>query len=76
MDMTFWPNTGGSCYIGTGFQDPLKGTAFDMTIEENLAMAFTKGKPRGLQWGIGNGDEEIIKDHLWLNLGLGLEKPP
>lgn len=72
MDMTFWPEYRRSLYIGRVFQDPLKGTAFDMTIEENLAMAFTKGKPRGLQWGIGKRDEEIIKDHL-AKLGLGLE---
>lgn len=72
MDMTFWPEYRRSLYIGRVFQDPLKGTAFDMTIEENLAMAYAKCKPRGLQWGIGKQDEHVIKDHL-ARLGLGLE---
>lgn len=37
--------------IGRVFQDPLKGTAFDMTIEQNLAIAYYKNKKRGLQPG-------------------------
>ena len=32
--------------IGRVFQDPLKGTAFDMTIEENLSIAYNKKRKR------------------------------
>lgn len=72
MDITFWPEHKRSAYIGRVFQDPLKGTAFDMTIEENLAMAYAKGKRRGLQAGINKADARFFKDRLAL-LELGLE---
>lgn len=72
MDITYWPEYKRSQYIGRVFQDPLKGTAFDMTIEENLAMAYAKGKPHGLQWGIRKADLALFREHL-ARLGLGLE---
>ena len=37
--------------IGRVFQDPLMGTAADMMITENLALAKRRGKPRTLRWG-------------------------
>ena len=71
MDITFWPEYKRSSYIGRVFQDPMKGTAFDMTIEENLAMAYAKGKTRGLQTGINKADTSLFKEQLaWLDLGL------
>lgn len=72
MDITFWPEYKRSSYIGRVFQDPNKGTAFDMTIEENLAMASAKGKHRGLQAGIRKTDKHLFKEQLAL-LELGLE---
>jgi putative ABC transport system ATP-binding protein len=72
MDITFWPEYKRSQYIGRVFQDPLKGTAFDMTIEENLAMAYAKGKPHGLQWGIRKADAAMFRERL-ARLELGLE---
>lgn len=72
MDITFWPEYKRSSYIGRVFQDPLKGTAFDMTIEENLAMACAKGKIRGLQSGINKNDTHRFREHL-ARLELGLE---
>ena len=39
-------------YFGHVFQDPMVGTATDMTVIENLALAFGRGKPRSLfRWG-------------------------
>ena len=35
-------------FIGRVFQDPMMGTAANMEIQENLAMAFRRGKRRGL----------------------------
>lgn len=59
-------------YIGRVFQDPLKGTAFDMTIEENLAIAAAKNKSRGLQPGITKADRQIFREKLAV-LEMGLE---
>jgi ABC-type uncharacterized transport system, ATPase component len=58
--------------IGRVFQDPLKGTAFDMTIEENLALAISKNKPLGLSQGVSKKDENYFKEEL-SQLDLGLE---
>lgn len=51
-DITKEPEYKRARQIGRVFQDPLKGTAFDMTIEQNLAIAYYKNRPRGLQPGI------------------------
>lgn len=61
-----------SAYIGRVFQDPLRGTAGDMWIEENLAMAIRRGKRRSLRWGISNKEREMYKEVL-KTLDLGLE---
>ena len=37
-------------YIGRVFQDPMLGTAADMEIQENLALALRRGQKRGLGW--------------------------
>ncbi|MDR2606480.1 MAG: ATP-binding cassette domain-containing protein [Oscillospiraceae bacterium] len=58
--------------IGRVFQDPLKGTAFDMTIAENLSIAYGKNKPHGLGAGLSKKDDKFFRDKLEL-LGLGLE---
>ncbi len=58
--------------IGRVFQDPMKGTAANMGIEENLALAYRRGKVRGLRWGISNKEREIYKKYL-SHLELGLE---
>lgn len=71
-DITYSPEHKRSRYIGRVFQDPMMGTAFDMTIEENLAIAYAKGKPRGLRPGIGKGDTAVFRERLAL-LELGLE---
>ena len=72
MNVTFWPEYKRSRYLGRVFQNPLLGTAFDMTIEENLAIAYAKGKPRGLRPGIGKADAKMFRECL-AELQLGLE---
>lgn len=59
-------------YIGRVFQDPMKGTAADMEIQENMALAFRRGKRRGLGWGIRSSEKEYYRDML-ARLGLGLQ---
>lgn len=60
-------------YIGRVFQDPMRGTAAGMEIQENLALAMRRGQPRGLKWGIQKGEHDEYAYAL-KRLGLGLEK--
>jgi putative ABC transport system ATP-binding protein len=50
----------------------MTGTAATMTIEENMALAFRRGKNRGLSWGITKGEKAQYRDAL-ATLELGLE---
>ena len=59
-------------YIGRVFQDPMMGTAATMQIEENLALAARRGKPRLLKPGITKAERETYREKLKI-LGLGLE---
>ena len=59
-------------YLGRVFQDPMVGTAADMTIEENLALAARRGEKRTLCWGIRKEERERFRQ-LLEPLGLGLE---
>lgn len=60
-----------SRYIGRVFQDPMSGTAPEMTIEENLAIAYSRNKKRSLKLGVTKKRREIFKEYLeTLNLGL------
>ena len=61
-----------AAYIGRVFQDPMLGTAPNMQIEENLALAMRRGKRRGLRWGISNMERDMYREQLH-TLGLGLE---
>ena len=71
-DMTIVPEHIRAKYLGRGFQDPMMGTAANMSIEENLAMAMRRGKKRGLCWHIKDNEREFYKERLSL-LELGLE---
>ena len=60
-----------SQFIGRVFQDPMAGTAPSMTIEENLAIAYSRIKKRRLKLGVTKKRREIFRDYLkTLNLGL------
>ena len=59
-------------YIGRVFQDPMTGTAANMEIQENLAIAARRGKPRTLKWGITKAERADYRKML-TGLGLGLE---
>ena len=60
-------------YLGRVFQDPMMGTAADMQIIENLAMAKRRGKTRTLAWGVTKSEKDEYTERL-AELGLGLEK--
>lgn len=71
-DITKLPEHKRARWMGRVFQDPLKGTAFDMTIEENLAIAYYKNRSRGLSPGITSKDRELFREKLSM-LEMGLE---
>lgn len=58
--------------LGRVFQDPMMGTASDMNIEENLALACRRGQRRGLRWGVTAAERARYKE-LLRELDLGLE---
>ena len=71
-DVTRLPEHKRAKYLGRVFQDPMMGTAADMWIEENMSLAYRRGKRRGLKWAITNKEREQYKEML-AQLGLGLE---
>ncbi|MEG0364687.1 MAG: ABC transporter ATP-binding protein [Erysipelotrichales bacterium] len=72
-NISLYPEYKRARLIGRVFQDPMLGSASDMNIEENLAMANRRGKRRGLRWGIAHHEEALFKDKL-KGLDLGLEE--
>lgn len=72
VDVTKMPEFKRAAYLGRVFQDPMMGTAPDMWIEENMALAYRRGNKRSLKWGISNEERELYRE-LLKTLGLGLE---
>ncbi|HJB56248.1 MAG TPA: ABC transporter ATP-binding protein [Candidatus Flavonifractor intestinipullorum] len=72
VDVTRLPEHKRAPYIGRVFQDPMMGTAATMQIEENLALAARRGKPRTLRPGITRAERERYQE-LLKTLELGLE---
>ena len=72
VDVTRIPEHARAQYIGRVFQDPRMGTSPSMSIEENLAIAYRRGKRRTLRWGIKRKEREIFQTYLE-TLSLGLE---
>lgn len=71
-DVTNLPEHKRAKYFGRVFQDPMTGTAADMQIEENMALAARRGKPRTLRFGIRKEERERYRE-LLATLNLGLE---
>ena len=69
QNVTFWPEHRRSKVIGRLFQDPMRGSAPGMTIEENLALAAGGG-----HWlsAVSRSDKKRFRDRVAL-LGMGLE---
>lgn len=73
VNITKLPEHKRAKYIGRVFQDPMLGTASDMWIEENLALAYKRGEKRSaFKWMIDNSNTSFFKAQLE-KLGLGLE---
>ena len=71
-DITFMPEHERSHRIGRLFQDPLRGTAPSMTIEENLALAYLRAAHGNPFSRISNKDKEFFAEQL-KQLDMGLE---
>ncbi|GAA5234827.1 ABC transporter ATP-binding protein [Verticiella sediminum] len=68
--MPVWQRAGSVARV---FQDPLAGTCEDLTIEENMALAWSRGRSRGLQRSLDDTLRELFRERLSV-LGLGLER--
>jgi len=70
-DVTRWPEHLRGALIGRVFQNPFSGTAANMTIAENLALATRRGRSRGLAWALRPSLKAEIRERVrQLNLGL------
>ena len=72
IDVTGMPEHKRAQFLGRVFQDPMKGTAPDMEIAENLAIASKRGIKRRFKWGVKKSDRKQYKE-LLADLDLGLE---
>ncbi|MBR6578943.1 MAG: ABC transporter ATP-binding protein [Clostridia bacterium] len=71
-DVTHMPEHRRAQFLGRVFQDPMLGTAANMEIEENLALAARRGKARSLRWRITDAERKQYRE-LLSTLELGLE---
>ena len=72
VDVTNMPEHKRAKFLGRVFQDPMKGTAPDMEIAENLAIAARRGTKRRFVWGVRKAEREKYREML-ADLELGLE---
>ena len=71
-DITYMPDYKRSKLIGRVFQDPMKGTAPNLTIEENLALAYSRSKKKALGIALNKKDISMFKEKL-AEYEMGLE---
>ena len=71
-DITRWPEHRRARHIGRVFQNPFSGTAPNMSIAENFALAARRGKSHGLGWALHRKLREGLRDRV-RTLKMGLE---
>lgn len=70
-DITRWPEHRRASLVGRVFQNPFSGTAPNMSIAENLALAARRGLPRGLNWMLDRKTRDELRGRIrTLNMGL------
>ena len=73
QNVTGWPAPARARLLARVFQDPLAGSCEALSIEENLALAAARGRPRGLRPALNGSLRERLRARL-ARLGLGLEQ--
>ena len=71
-DVTGMPANRRAAWIGRVFQNPLDGSAGNLSIEQNMALALLRGRPKGLRSGVNAERQQQFRTAL-AQLGLGLE---
>ncbi|MFC4056195.1 ABC transporter ATP-binding protein [Actinomadura syzygii] len=72
-DVTLRPDFGRARQVARVFDDPRAGTAPELSIEENLALAMSRGRRRRLRFAVTRSRRSVMREHL-KQLGLGLEE--
>lgn len=72
LDVTRWPEHRRAKLIGRVFQNPFSGTAPNMSIGENLALAARRGQRRGLGWALPTNLKNELQERV-SSLNMGLE---
>ena len=72
QDVTTWPTARRATLVSRVFQNPLAGSCADLTIEENLVLAFRRGQSRGMRPALNNRLRDQFRARL-ASLELGLE---
>ena len=71
-DVTNMPDYKRSEWIARVFQNPLSGTASDLSILDNFRLAAIRTKPKGLSIGVDEAFKKQVKEKI-ASLGMGLE---
>jgi putative ABC transport system ATP-binding protein len=71
-DVTRLPAAQRAGLVARVFQDPMAGTCESLTIEENMALAWRRGEPRGFRFCVNRSLRERFREQL-ATLRLGLE---
>jgi putative ABC transport system ATP-binding protein len=71
-DITRWAEHRRARLVGRVFQNPFSGTAPNMSIAENLALATRRGQRRGLGWALDRKLRDTLRDRI-SSLNMGLE---
>lgn len=70
-DITYMPEHERAAYIGRIFQDPMKGTSPNLTIGENLIIAYMRSIKKNIMSVPSKKEKNFVREHLAaLNLGL------
>lgn len=72
QDVTRWQEHQRARLIGRVFQNPFTGTAPNMSIAENFALAARRGQPRGLRWSLSKSLMDDLREQV-KQLKMGLE---
>ena len=72
VNVTKWPVHKRARFAARVFQNPLAGTCATLSIEENMALAFKRGKKRGWSLALSGSLKKIFRERIAI-LGLGLE---